>query len=286
MLPDTHSKHPTSVMPHCKAPVAPVQFVAGLLLTGILTGILLAGVPAALAAQGTPTGLVVRAVAKDAKIIGSGVGGARITVRDMATGEVLASGVQEGSTGDTERIMRRPHERGATIFDTRGAAGFHTTLDLERPTRVEVVAEGPLGTEHAIQRSAKTLLLIPGEDVVGEGLVLILNGFTVVIEEPTASTVPVSEPLRVVAEVTMLCGCPTQPGGLWDSEDYRITARLVRNGRVIAESPLSYAGESSTFSGSLTAPSAGEARLEVIAVDAAKSNAGMATRELRVSEGR
>lgn len=48
----------------------------------------------ALAAESEPepTKAMVRAVSKGAKIIGSDVGGARITITDVETGEVLASG--------------------------------------------------------------------------------------------------------------------------------------------------------------------------------------------------
>ena len=84
--------------------------------------------------------------------------------------------MQEGSTGNTGTIIRTPWERGGTIFDVDGTGLFEATLLLDAPTRVEVVAEGPLGTEHAIQRASKTLLLVPGVDIVGEGLILELNG--------------------------------------------------------------------------------------------------------------
>ena len=40
---------------------------------------------------------------------------------------------------------------------------------LERATVVEVTAEGPLGTPQSTQRASKTLLLVPGQDVLGGG---------------------------------------------------------------------------------------------------------------------
>jgi hypothetical protein len=43
-----------------------------------------------------PTKVLVRAVSRDAKIIGDGVGGARITIRHATSGEVLAQGIQRG----------------------------------------------------------------------------------------------------------------------------------------------------------------------------------------------
>ena len=61
-----------------------------------------------LTAQAVPTDIVVRAIANDAKLIGSGVGGAHIVIRDAQTGDVLAEGLHEGSTGDTRAIVGVP----------------------------------------------------------------------------------------------------------------------------------------------------------------------------------
>ncbi|MFQ5724157.1 MAG: hypothetical protein ACE5G6_06655 [Terriglobia bacterium] len=152
--------------------------------------------------KGIPTKVMVRAVTSDAKIIGDAVGGARITLRDAATGEVLAEGIQKGKTGNTELIMG-PHGRGATIYDTPGAAGFEATLELERPTRVEVTAEGPLGYPQARQKASKTVLLVPGHDVLGEGILLTIHGFIVEVLAPTEEEAPAGQPLLVQARVRM-----------------------------------------------------------------------------------
>lgn len=155
-------------------------------------------------AQAVETRVMVRVLARDAKLIGTSVGGARVVVRDAATGQVLAEGVTHGNTGSTERIIMRPHERGATLFDTPGAAGFLATVTLDRPTVVEVTAEGPLRTPQSTQRAAKTLLLVPGEDVLGEGIILEIHGFTVTIEKPDDDLRhPLGRPLPVRASVGM-----------------------------------------------------------------------------------
>ena len=248
----------------------------------LLVIVAMAALPRALAAQ-TPTRLLVRAVANDAKVIGSGVGGARITVRNARTGEVLANGEQKGSTGDTNSIMVAPRMRGSTVFGTEGAAHFIATLALEEPTLVEVVAEGPLGTEQALRQASKTILMIPGEDFLGEGLILNLYGFTVVIEEPAGDGArKAGSPFEVKAEVTMLCGCPTEPGGMWDSDQISITARLLRGDAVVADATLRYAGERSTYVGSLTVSEAGHYDLLVLAVDAGRANSGMARSRVEV----
>jgi hypothetical protein len=257
-------------------------------LTGIsgLTAILCLGAAASLPAQPVETRLLVRAVSADAKIIGTNVGGARITVRDVANGTVLSQGTQLGSTGSTERIMRAPRQRGARVFDTERAAGFVATLEIDEPTLVEVTAEGPLGTPQATQRSSTTLWLVPGEDVLGEGLVLVLHGFAIRLESPSVERSFVageSIALRVHAE--MLCGCPLTPGGLWDSDRIAIVARLLDERGPRAETELSYAGEPSTFAGTIVAPAPGEYRLEILAIDADRANFGRTEQDLRVAGG-
>lgn len=245
---------------------------------------LVLAVPAFLAAQSVPTEVVVRAVAHDAKIIGSGVGGARITIRDVETGQILAQGVQEGETGDTDLIMREPPERGATVYDTPGAAAFRATLELTGPTRVEISARGPLDTPHSEQRAAKTLLLFPGEDVTGEGVILELHGYKVRLQDPGgADPLAAGESARVVANVEMMCGCPITPGGLWDADRVEVRARLVRDGETVTSATLSYAGETSTFGGELRAPpTPGTYELVVTASDPGRANFGMARRAVFV----
>lgn len=280
-------------------------------LVALTVGTAVAAVlPPPAAAQET-TRVLVRAVARDAKVIGSGVGGARVTIRDVATGEVLAEGVQEGSTGSTEAIMLTPRLRGLTAYGADSeAAGFLAVLELERPTRVEISAEGPLYTPHALQRAAKTLLLVPGRDVMGEGVILELNGLTVELLAPGAGAEGVADagagdepasgaaaarppvepipveagPIQVRARVTMLCGCPTEPDGMWDSLQMEIVARLLLDGQVVAETPLEYSGETSIHVGTLPDPGPGPAAIEVIASDPARANFGMVRRAILVSE--
>lgn len=266
----------------------PVTFATGLALA---LGGGLAGLPGpcgpgpdVVAAQ-TPTRVVVRAVANDAKLIGSGVGGARIVIRDAASGAVLAEGVQEGSTGDTEAIMS-PDGR-APVFDTPGAAAFEATIPLQEPTLVQVEAEGPLHTPDHLRRASKTLLLVPGQHLTGEGVIVVLNGFTVEILEPAAGAeIDVGRgdgAVPVRARVTMLCGCPTEPGGLWDADRIEVVARLVMNDEVVTWNILRFAGETSTYAGSLDAPAPGAYRLEVVAIDVDRANTGIAFRPVTVS---
>ena len=156
------------------------------------------------APEGRPTRVMVHVVARDAKLLGTHVGGARITLREAATRKVLAEGVQQGESGDTKRIMVEPHRRGAALYDTPGAAGFLATVTLERPTVVEISAEGPLGHLQAMERASKTLLLVPGEDVLGDGVVLEIHGFILEFLQPAEDArVKAGDPIAVRAKMTL-----------------------------------------------------------------------------------
>lgn len=237
--------------------------------------------PCTLVGQRADTRVMVRVIAHDAKIIGSGVGGARVTIRDAASGRVLAQGIQAGSTGDTRQIMTEPRVRGASIYTTEGAAGFEATISLSSPTLVRVQAEGPLGTPHALRHASLTTLLVPGQHVEGDGIVLELLGFTVLLEAPSEdATVPVGEPVTIQANVTMLCGCPFESGGLWDADRITVMAQVIRDGRVVHEAALPYGGAPNTFRGRLTVVQPGPFELRVLAMDAERANFGMVSADL------
>jgi hypothetical protein len=245
------------------------------------------GAAAQQAGRAAPTRVMVRAVSRDAKVIGTKVGGARITIRDVATGKVLAEGVQTGETGSTEKIVVQPRRRGEPVYDAPGTAGFLATLELERPTVVEVTAEGPLGAPQAVQKVSKTMLLVPGEHVEGDGVVLEIHGFIVTLEATPAAAPQASagRPFEVRATVTLTCGCPTEPNGLWDANRIKVSARAVRGGKVAGETQLTYAGTASTYAGQLTLKDAGEYELEILASDAAAANFGVVRQKLGVARG-
>lgn len=87
-----------------------------------LMGLVISLINPSLYAEKIPTKVIVRVVARDAQVIGSGVGGAFVRIKNFETGEVLAEGKQEGGAGNTDRIMVQPHRRGETIYGTSGSA--------------------------------------------------------------------------------------------------------------------------------------------------------------------
>ena len=119
--------------------------------------------------------------------------------------------------------------------------------------------------------------LVPGQHVLGDGVILEMYGLAVeVIEPSTDLTKAAGQEILVRARVTMLCGCPTEPGGLWDSTDYTIEARIVLEGEVVEKVTLIYAGESSIYEAQMTVSESVEGlSLQVLAMDVAKGNFGM-----------
>jgi hypothetical protein len=226
-----------------------------------------------------PTRVDVHVVARDAKLVGSAVGGAQVTIRDAESGEVLSEGVHEGGTGDTGLIMGA-RERHANVFTTPGAAVYSAQLAFDAPRMITVEATGPLDFPQARTSAATTLLVMPGEDVTGDGVVLELWGYIVeILGTPAASASGTGLPVR--ARVRMLCSCPTQPGGLWDAPAVR--ARLMApDGTVVAETTLEYGGTDSTYGGSLALPGAGEYELEVRAISSQTGNTGRVSSAVRV----
>lgn len=223
------------------------------------------------------TRIAVRVLAKDAKFIGTSMGGARVTLRDADTGELLAQGLTQGSTGDTARIMKEPWERGKAL-STEGSAAFLTTLDLDAPRRIRFTAVGPLAQLQATNEVSATQWVVPGRHLDGgDGILLVMPGFVVDVLAPPAHVRMGGVPheIEIRANLTMTCGCPTEPGGLWDSEGWELTAWIVRDGERIAEVPLAFLGETSQFGATWTAAEPGVYEILVFAWDPANGNTGL-----------
>ena len=170
-----------------------------------LASLVILPIQSSFSADKIPTRVIVRVVSKDAKVVGSGVGGAFIRIKNVETGEILAEGKQLGGTGDTDRIMVRPHRRGEILYGTPDAAFFQADLLLSKPTQVEIYTEAPLGFPHNIQKGSKTLTLIPGKHILGEGVVIELNGLIVNILNPSSKeSLKKGEEVAVRVEIRML----------------------------------------------------------------------------------
>jgi hypothetical protein len=150
------------------------------------------------------TRITVRVLSRDAKLIGSSMGGARVTIREIETGEVLAEGVTRGTTGDTGKLVVDPVRRGVPV-STPEAGRFDAALDLEVPTLVEVRAHGPLAQLQSAVSATRTLWLLPGKHLdVGDGVLLELSGFAVDVLAPPAHARLPREEVEVRANLVML----------------------------------------------------------------------------------
>jgi hypothetical protein len=178
------------------------RFVLSFLI--LFSGIIFCSVQG-LSAEKVSTKILIRVVSKDAKVVGSGVGGASVRIVNVDSGEILAQGKQEGGTGDTDRIMVQPRRRGDAIYGTPGAAFFQTEIPLDRPTRVEIQVAAPLAYPQSIQKGSKTLVLIPGRHILGEGVIIELDGLIVNVLEPMPTKVlKKGGKLNIKVEVKML----------------------------------------------------------------------------------
>ena len=226
-----------------------------------------------------PTQLTVRAKAKDAKFIGTSVGGAKIVVRDALTGEILAQGLTEGSTGNTGLIMNTPRERYTQLAPAE-TAGFTTTLDLEEPRLLTIEAHVPYTSRQARVLTSTQVWLIPGKNITGDGVVLEIPGFIIDILAPqTHRFVPRAElsdgTTSVRANIVMMCGCTITDGGLWDGSKMEVEAIVKRNGKKQGTYPMQMAETANIFEGPVPIGEGGTYEFIVTAFDPRTGNTGV-----------
>jgi len=218
------------------------------------------------------TRLTVHALAKDAKFIGTSMGGAKVIVRDADSGAILTEGLTSGSTGDTNLLMRQSRER-YTSLSTPGTAKFVTSLPISEPKRIRIEVLAPYGKREAMSRVSTEIWLIPGKHIEGDGIVLEVPGFVIDVLSPqTHASHSGSVPIK--ANITMMCGCPTQDGGLWDSSEYEIRAIIKHNGSTTDQVNLSNTSES-TFETTYQPEFAGTYEVIVYAYHPKTGNTGV-----------
>jgi hypothetical protein len=145
----------------------------------ILTAaVLFAGILSFGIAEAVPTKLIVRAKSKDAKFVGTSMGGAHIVVKDSETGNVLAEGLTAGGTGNTQRIMIAPHVRFGKLTDS-STAKFETVIEIDEPRLVTIDVEAPYGFKPDTVKSSTQVWLIPGKHMTGDGVIVEVPGFSI-----------------------------------------------------------------------------------------------------------
>ena len=201
----------------------------------------------------------------------------RVTLRDAQTGEILATGLTQGATGDTRRIMHEDGGRRAQLSDD-SAAKFVATIDLDEPRLIEVEAYGPLAQRQAATRVTASRWVVPGRGLTaGDGWVLDLPGLIVDVLAPPAHVRLPADTGKVDlrANVILMCGCPIEPEGVWDANNLEVKALVSHNGERIAPVDLSFAGETSQFAGSVPVDAQGLYDVLVYAYDRTNGNTGV-----------
>jgi len=228
--------------------------------------------------EAAQTTITVRAKSRDAKFIGTTMGGALIVIKDADTGEVLAKGFTVGGTGNTQKIMVEPIRRGVPITDNT-AAKFETTLDISEPKLVTIEVYAPYGQRQSMTINTTQVWLIPGKNIIGEGLVVEVAGFSVNVITPQTHEMlklidgKIKIPIR--ANVVMMCGCPITSNGIWDANKYEVKAIVKLNGVVFDEIPLPFANKTSTFEGTLDLTKEGIYEAIVYSFDPITGNTGV-----------
>ncbi|MDF0708350.1 hypothetical protein [Flagellimonas okinawensis] len=228
----------------------------------------------------TETKLMVRAKAKDAKFVGSSIGGAYVMVRNAMNNNILAEGLTTGSTGNTDLIMKSSHDR-YTQLSEESTAGFMAVVDIDQPTFVRVEVLSPMNRKNAQVQASTELWLIPGKDILGDGIVLEIPGFIVDILKPNThqyialESIPETG-LEIAANIVMMCGCPIQEDGIWDSKLMEVKALVYKDGEPLGEIALKNPSQN-TFTGQLEITEAGYYQITVYAYNAKTGNTGVET---------
>jgi hypothetical protein len=248
------------------------------LLKGLAGCLLLLFLNLGVFAQQT-TRLIIRAKAKDAKFIGTGIGGAYVVVRDNLTGEVLAKGLTTGASGNTDVIMNKPWLRGQSITDSV-TAKFEAVVSISVPTFVDIDVLAPVNRKNASIKATTQAWLLPGKDILGEGIVLEIPGFIVDVLLPNTHEQIKLESMKngelpFKASVTMACGCPITKGGVWNSENIEVKAIVSKEGKKVAELPLALTAKNNIFNGILKVAGKGNYELIIYAYDRKTGNTGV-----------
>ncbi len=241
---------------------------------------------AANTAVAEPTQITVRVISKDAKFIGTSMGGALVTIREAATGELLAKGRTSGDTGSTDIIMIEPRARG-TVLSGDGGAKFETELDIKTPRQLEVTVSGPMAQRQATNRASSTMWVIPGKHITGGDAWLIeLPGLVVDVLAPPAAGhfEGGAQDVTLEVNVAMMCGCPIEPDGLWDANGLEVAALLRHNGNDVGSLTMTYAGETGQFAADWSVTEPGLYEAIVYAFDPDNGNTGLDRVTFAVSE--
>ncbi|WP_340064763.1 hypothetical protein [Ascidiimonas aurantiaca] len=224
------------------------------------------------------TRIIVRAKAKDAKFIGSSIGGAHVLIRNVLNGQLLAEGKTSGSTGNTDLIMKTAKERYQSVTDEQ-TAKFLAVLDIDEPVYVNIEVLAPANNKQAQAKVSTSLWLIPGKHLLGDGIILEVPGFVIDVLKPRthqyiALKSVMNTPFEIAANIVMMCGCTISEGGIWDAQKIEVKALIKRNETPYKEVTMKFA-DTNLFKGELIITEQGRYEVMVYAYDLRTGNTGV-----------
>jgi len=233
---------------------------------------------ACLQVQAQTTKITIRARAKDAKFIGTPIGGALVVVRNDLTGEILAKGLTTGGSGSTDVLLKKPIVRGQSITDS-ATAKFVAQVNITEPTFADIEVTAPVNRRNGTVKATTQVWLIPGKDILGDGVIVEIPGFILDLIYPTTHQFIKLDSIKngdltFKANLTLECGCPITKGGVWNSDDIQVNAIVKKEGVKIGEIPLQLV-EQNIFQGTLKVKEKGDYELDVYAYNAKTGNTGV-----------
>ncbi len=235
------------------------------------------------AQQAQDTKIIVRTKAKDAKFIGTSMGGSLIMIKDATTGEILTKGLTKGGTGNTDLIMNTPKERYLKIADA--ASAFETTLSIAKPQFVTIEAHAPVNQKNSSVFAQTQVWLIPGKHIDGDGIILEIPGFVIEGLYPQTHqgfSIENDKSIELKANMVMMCGCPITEGGLWDSNDIEVNAMVYVNGEYWKTISMSLAS-ANTYTANLDLEKTGSHEVIITGYHSKSKNTGANQINFRVS---
>lgn len=223
-----------------------------------------------LSAIAADTQIMVRAKAVDSKFIGTSVGGIRVIVEDAETAEILDQGWINGGTGDTAVLMENPIKRGEPLTNDK-TAGFLANVKIDAPRLLRFKLIGPYGYQQAYQEASVTSWVVPGKDILGDGIVITMTGFIV----DAWTRVLEDGQVDIYTKASLLCGCPITRDGLWQADNYEAKAIIMRDDENIDEVTLDFTGPTGMFSGKTRITEPGHYKAVVYLYDAKTGNVGV-----------
>lgn len=230
------------------------------------------------AAQAIETKVIVRAKAKDAKFIGSSLGGAYVIIRDKTNQRILAEGLTAGTPGNTKTIMHTPRDRYTRLADDQ-TGKFEAVLDIEEPVFVRIEVIAPYNHGQSQVQAVTELWLIPGKHILGDGIILEIPGFIVDVLNPrthqfiTLASVK-DKPLKIQANIVMMCGCLINKGGTWNGDEIEVKAIVKKDGKFLKEVTMSLI-DANLFEAATAIDAKGEYQFTVYAYHEKSGNTGV-----------